>query len=118
MTGEAARAAVDTVDSPRTVPDSRVASSWLPEAAVFSGFLLGAAVGTALAGLHASRAHGVSLAGHVLMGVVGLLLALAAVVRAGRRARFAVVAALVAVGISVVDVGMLVWYTLSRLLGA
>ncbi|WP_370116453.1 hypothetical protein [Streptacidiphilus sp. MAP12-33] len=86
--------------------------------------LVGAALFTAFAGLHLSRAHGTALGWHALAGTVGLLLVLAAVMMAGHRARrsqtwarLAIAAALVAVGIAAVDTAMLCWYAFARVLG-
>jgi hypothetical protein len=107
------------------IPEAAMRPSGLVEAAALGAALLVAALGTALAGHHLSRAHGTALAVHALAGVVGLLFALAAVVFAGRHARgsqawtrLAVGAALVALGISLVDVAMLGWYAVARLLAA
>ncbi|MBF9073596.1 hypothetical protein [Streptacidiphilus fuscans] len=95
---------------------------------VLVGVLLLAAIATAVAGLHVSRAHGVGLLPHVLVGAVGLLLPLFAVHLAGGsellpavsalperlRDRLAVAAGLMAVGIALVDVGMLLLFALDR----
>jgi hypothetical protein len=99
--------------------------SWLHPVALPAAGLFGAALCTALAGLHLSRAHGPVLAWHALAGLLGLALALAAVLWTGHRARrsrtwsrVAVAAALIAVGIAAVDTAMLCWYAFDRLLSS
>jgi hypothetical protein len=95
---------------------------------VLVGALLLAAVATMAAGLHVSRAHGTGLVPHVLAGAFGLGLPLFAVHLMGGsellpaastlperlRDRLAVAAGLMAVGIALVDAGMLLWFALDR----
>ncbi|MEY9848909.1 hypothetical protein [Streptacidiphilus sp. MAP5-3] len=95
---------------------------------VLVGVLLLAALATTVAGLHVSRAHGIGLLPHVLAGAVGLALPLFAVHLTGGsellpavsalperlRDRLAVAAGLMAVGIALVDAGMLLWFALDR----
>lgn len=107
------------------LPSGSLLPSWLRPAALPAAGLFGAALCTALAGLHLSRAHGPALAWHALAGLLGLVLALVTVLWTGRRARrsqrwarVAIAAVLIAVGIAAVDAAMLCWYAFDRLLSS